>query len=46
MTAIHTLMTGWEHILSWSPAYCGRVCGTLVPACLLITLQVLVFTAL
>lgn len=46
MTGIHTLMTGLGLILSWSRAYCGWVCGALVPACLLITLQVLVFTAL
>ena len=46
MTGIHTLITGLGLVLSWSRAYCGWVCGALVPACLLITLQVLVFTAL
>jgi hypothetical protein len=46
MTGIHTLMTGLGLVLSWSRAYCGWVCGALVPACLLITLQVLIFTVL
>ncbi len=45
MTGIHTLMANLGFLLSWSRAYCGWVCGALVPACLLITLQVLLFTA-
>ncbi|MEN9222424.1 MAG: hypothetical protein Q6M04_08295 [Thermostichus sp. BF3_bins_97] len=45
MTEIPTLITDLGVLLSWSRAYCGWVCGALVPACLMITLQVLLFTA-